>query len=439
MKKYLLPLVTVVLVPTVGIAQSWDATYTRPRIPSRDVLARLNLKEAWHTYIGMDGTHDAIFGVQVLGDQILVQCHSGTVTLLDAQDGTTLWRAQPGKPYMVNESAAHNSRSIFLVRGGELFALDRKTGKIQWHMTLPHGVSATPFADEEHFYLCLLTRELYAYDLPETVQAHLTNPLSLTGHDVEAADLEKAMSVSPRKPGQLPAPEHLWTYSAETRLERAPLATKDLLAISGVDGIYFACTKVNGRSLYRFRADAPVTAPLGQYGDIAFMASQDENVYAVDIPKGRMAWRFIAGGPILQKPEIQDDAVYVSPFRGGLFRVDRATGKEIWRNKTAGRFVAANKKFVYTMDRHGHLLVLDKARGNTLSYLDARAYVFPVSNERTDRILLAANNGLILCLHDRDYPQPIKMKTSPEALRDFAETQEVLPTPTGGKAKGAKK
>lgn len=437
MKKHLLSLFALAVIAGPGSSQNYQDTYTRPTIPSRDMLARLNLKEAWHTYIAMDGRRDSIHDVEVLGDQVLVQCLSGTVTLIDAQDGSTLWRAQPGKPYTVDESSAHNSRSIFTVRGGEIYALDRKTGKIQWHMSLPHGVSATPFADEEHFYLCLLTRELYAYDLPETVEAHLKNPLALIGKDVEAAQLEQAdaASLRPGAPNQLPRPEHLWTYSAETRLERAPLATKDLLALSGVDGIYFACTKVNGRSLYRFRADAPVTAPLGQYGDTAFMASQDENVYAVDIPHGRMEWRFIAGGPILLQPEVHDDAVYVSPFHGGLFRVDRKSGREIWHNRMAGRFVAANPKFVYAMDRNGQLLVLDKMRGTTLSYLDTRGFVFPISNERTDRILLAANNGLLLCLRDRDYPQFVRMKTSPGAIRDFVETQQQAPAPSKAKEK----
>jgi hypothetical protein len=33
-----------------------------------------------------------------------------------------------------------------------------------------------------------------------------------------------------------------------------------------------------------------------------------------------------------------------------------------------------------------------------------------VTNELTDRLYLASHNGLIVCLHDRAYPTPLRMK-----------------------------
>ena len=37
-----------------------------------------------------------------------------------------------------------------------------------------------------------------------------------------------------------------------------------------------------------------------------------------------------------------------------------------------------------------------------------RDFVYPVPNEITDRLYLAAHNGLIVCLHDRDYATPLR-------------------------------
>ena len=37
-------------------------------------------------------------------------------------------------------------------------------------------------------------------------------------------------------------------------------------------------------------------------------------------------------------------------------------------------------------------------------------YVFPVVNGDTDRIYLAANDGLIVCLHDKEYPASLQYK-----------------------------
>src|SRR5207248_5536007 len=107
-----------------------------------------------------------------------------------------------------------------------------------------------------------------------------------------------------------------------------------------------------------------------------------------------------------------DEDVYVAIDRAGLYRVRRSNGAEVWRNDDAARFLSANKKFVYAADRHGRLLVLDRARGTTLSTYDGtRDFVFPVQNDLTDRLYLAAHNGLIICLHDRDAETPLAMKT----------------------------
>src|SRR5262249_46075922 len=74
-------------------------------------------------------------------------------------------------------------------------------------------------------------------------------------------------------------------------------------------------------------------------------------------------------------------------------------------NREADRFLAANPKFVYALDYSGRLVVLDRTTGLRLSTYEAtRSYTVPFSNASTDRIYLAANNGLIVCLHDRDFP-----------------------------------
>jgi hypothetical protein len=54
----------------------------------------------------------------------------------------------------------------------------------------------------------------------------------------------------------------------------------------------------------------------------------------------------------------------------------------------------------------GQVLVLDRARGTQLSSFDVREYKMPVVNEYTDRLFLAAHDGLIICLHDRHYATP---------------------------------
>jgi hypothetical protein len=243
-----------------------------------------------------------------------------------------------------------------------------------------------------------------------------------------------------------PQPIFRWDYRAPTELEQQPvLAAVDMLW-AGANGSVLVMPKSNETPghPYRFPADAPISVQPGQYGELAYVGSHDGSLYALHIPSGKALWRFAGGSPIHQKPAVTDDDVYVAPRLSGLYRLSRATGHTHWRNTEARRFLAANPKFVYAADRNGRLMVLDRARGTTLStYPGTIDFVVPFSNEQTDRIFLAAHDGLLVCLHDRDYPTPVKMKEDEEKLLPQPEKLEPrlpgtrpAPPPLPGKPNG---
>jgi hypothetical protein len=198
----------------------------------------------------------------------------------------------------------------------------------------------------------------------------------------------------------------------------------------------FATTTDLRLTMYRFKADAPLAAPVGQYNDTAYVASTEYDVYALDMRAGKITWRFVSGTPITRKPEVNDDDVYISPNRPNLARVDRLSGEKLWSNPKADRFLAANKKFVYALDANGRLFVLDRKHGTILSTLDTRDFVVPVTNELTDRLFLASNDGLLVCLHDRDYPKPVVMKKTKETPATKPKTE---PAPDKSKEKAEEK
>jgi outer membrane protein assembly factor BamB len=186
--------------------------------------------------------------------------------------------------------------------------------------------------------------------------------------------------------------------------------TVDAILLAGFDGTFFCTSKDLRQTLYQFKAHAPLAAPLGQYQDTAYVASTEYDVYALQMEIGKVTWHYVSGTPILRKPEVNDEDVYIAPKRPNLARVNRESGEKIWTNQKADRFMAANKKFVYAADPNGRMLILDKKYGTVLSTYDARDFVVPVANELTDRIYLASNNGLLVCLYDKDYPKPWVMK-----------------------------
>jgi len=72
---------------------------------------------------------------------------------------------------------------------------------------------------------------------------------------------------------------------------------------------------------------------------------------------------------------------------------------------------------VFKPEDFSRMLILDRKRGVKLSWLDTTAYRVKVVNEVTDRIYLAANDGLIICLHDRDVKEPLRHRKQFEQTR----------------------
>jgi hypothetical protein len=154
----------------------------------------------------------------------------------------------------------------------------------------------------------------------------------------------------------------------------------------------------------------------------------------VDTTRGKLSWRYTTGTPVSRPPAVLEEDVFVTSEREGMARLDRATGEPVWKvpvgrqlfanNSQADQFLAASKRFVYATDSTDErLLIVDRRRGVTLGSFNKRDFRYPVVNYVTDRIYLAANDGTIVCLHDREQTEPLRHR---KKLEDAAASIQKL-------------
>ena len=453
--KPLLSVLALVLTATAVTAQD-PQLFSRPLVPPREALDRLNLQLGWRTYIPVESRRDAIFSVQLTGREMFVQTRSGMLVSLDPETGETRWRTLPGLPYRDKHPVGYNSALVFVVDATTLYALSRPTGAIVWQFDLPDAIIAAPAADEEQVYLTFGGGKTIVYAIargmpprpgkpndmlpapsgggagggPETMPSpgggpppRTYDPLAPKVGDREAAAASGPFTMETFRPHArwVPLPLlSLFEHHLDAGQERRPLLTNEFMVLTDIRGTFVGLSKYERLEGFRYPTGGPITAPPAQYGDIAYAVSQDQNVYALNIATGRSPWRYTVPTQVYWPPQVTDQDVYVSPAGSGLYRLLRETGQLVWQSQPAQRFLAANPKFVYATDRSGQLVVLDQRRGTYLSGYDTHDYVVPVSNEYTDRFYLAANDGLLICLHDREYPTPVQMRKPPEKLSQAA-------------------
>lgn len=423
MKKLGWSVVLLGLFAPLARGQDLSRTYSQPGVPPAEALERLNLKMAWRTFLPLDGRRDRFFSITVRDTQLLIQTRSGTIVAMDTATGAVQWVTRLGQAYAVSQPLGVNQDYVFAVNGTRLYMLERRTGRIEEEYTMPHAASAGPVADDVQVYVPAGLNRVSCYGIAtqgKVAEAQVKRSEKLTSIGLQrdalglGDDYKNEMNPfggQPTSTRQLHHLPHLWDYLAPTRIEQTPVVTGEQILLAGVNGMFIGLDKFTRRRHFDFKAEAGVTAPIAQYAETAFLASRDFYLYALDLQSGKMAWRVLTGGPIPNRPNVNDQDVYMSAEHSGLYRLDRVTGSILWQNNLADRFVAANPKFVYALDLSNRLMVLERNRGSQLAiYEGTRDFVVPISNELTDRLFLASNDGLILCLHDRDYPLPLRMK-----------------------------
>ena len=252
--------------------------------------------------------------------------------------------------------------------------------------------------------------------------------------DPTIVEMEKTGSVQPIE---------IWTHFDPTmKLNSSPRLSQFVVGVTANGGRVFTVFRSDGKLRYPVQIDGNASGGLGQGGDTLFAASQDFNMYAIDMERERVYWRFAAGAGAGRRPDVNDADVFLRAEGRGLFRIDRYTGQSYWLAPDADRFLAvhylrdANGKFVedkqrrvltkyvYAFDRYGRLLILDGDRGTLMGQYDTSAWTVPIVNEWTDRLYLGNQDGQIMALRPRSgrMPQicksvlpPRKIETKPAA------------------------
>jgi outer membrane protein assembly factor BamB len=439
--------------------------WSQPAPPSREALDRLNLQQDWAVYVPMDGRRDGFVSIQAAGNQLIVQTRSGMISVLDAENGgRAKWRARTGRLYQAALPPAFNAKCIITTDNGNLFALDRETGALQWQHNLSVVLSAPPAMDDTQMYLNTVQARVVAFRLPAVSVSEAAAPAPAVakektegktekkegddekkdekeekkednGEKQEEKPVSKEIAPPPEQPVYTQAKAYAedvraffaWDYSTNERVENKALVGKNTIFMAIPNGTYLGLPKVSrdayggNQESYRYVGDSPFTATPSQSDDAVFLATADAHLYAVGIDSGKVLWRYIPGRPVRQPPVAVDVSdgpavdrdLYVTAPGRGLARLNRDTGEPLWNirqddfNPQADRILAVNPKFVYATDGGGGMLVLDRKNGRQLSRYDVRNFVFPVVNGATDRIYLASNDGLVVCLHDKDYARPL--------------------------------
>lgn len=239
--------------------------------------------------------------------------------------------------------------------------------------------------------------------------------------------LAAALALSDLRPKGV-APKTLWELGTTNRVLFQPLVTPRRLWGASDGRQLVALSKIDGQRELEVSLPADLSAAPAQAETTGYFPVGDGNMYAVDLLAGdklgglSQLWRANVGGIMNHSPLLTADAVFASGDDSGIARIERATGVITWKtDRAADRIIGANNEFVYARDRQGRFLVYDAKRAtdplnrytSPLAATSLPEFNVPVVNTVSDRVFLAADNGLIVCLRDAAVKYRFPVRVAP--------------------------
>ena len=123
--------------------------------------------------------------------------------------------------------------------------------------------------------------------------------------------------------------------------------------------------------------------------------------------------------------------------RPRLWKLSAKTGHPFWSIPRMAGFLAASTDRVYVVDKHNNFTILSRDRGEPLASFPLGQFTKHLANDHSDRIYLATEAGLVMCLHEQGrefarfhmHPdrQPILPEFAPEGAGEDAEEMQGRP------------
>jgi outer membrane protein assembly factor BamB len=365
-------------------------------LPSPRSLSRFGLELGWWNQAVLDTHRDTIVHLVADEEVVFAQSSAGTVTAFDGTTGLKLWALQLGRQDSPSFPVTSNDELALVISGIRVYAIDKWSGDLRWQIRLPGQPSSSPSMDDFRLYVGMLDGSVYAVNLDKVRK--LYNEGRLPEWSYQAVD---------------------WRYKSGAEVAAPPIPFRSNLFFASKDKSLYAITAEERSLIFQLETDAPISAPLGRGNGLIYLASEDYNIYAVNELSGQIRWRFVTGLPIKKAPVVIGENLFIAPQRGGVFELAGDTGARLryWPRMTG--FVGTTEKHLFLTDRVGDVAVVDKGTGAVLGMLPLGGFPVQFVNDRTDRLIVATESGLVLSIREQGKEFPTFLKTP--------EQQPILP------------
>lgn len=234
----------------------------------------------------------------------------GHVYALDAESGKLLWKLGTGAS-VVPPPAVLDGKVFAASTAGVLFVRNSRTGDKRLRIRTLGSLLAPAVVANGQIYV-LSNGDLLAFD---------ANARELPGEyplELIWAQLWIWRLPVPPPPGQAGLNWRVSPGEGMGSFLFAPAATPEALFLGTNLGGIFALSNVDGSTLWKFQAAAPISAPAMVIGQTLFVGTEGGELYAIDRSSGQLQWKISLGSPLAAPLSFASGSIFAHTDDGKL-------------------------------------------------------------------------------------------------------------------------
>lgn len=332
---------------------------------------RYGLERAWFAQVRVDRSRHQVADWVLDHGELFALSTDGTVNALNAETGEKNWVSNVMTQDGSTVGLGVNAERVAVLGATRMFVLNRKDGRLRTSWHLGGAPSSSPALSNKIAYVTLLSGRVEGYEL-ETPNATV------------------------------------WQYQSKGRCFLSPSVTGTIVSWPSTGGILNVANAEDHRPLFRINTNDEIVSPPSSMGNDLLVASLDGYLYCFHEYTGFEHWRYSTGYGITSKPAIAGKMAFVASEEPALHAVDATNGEKIWKVDGIDQFVALSEHFAYGMDRFGTLTILNKETGSIVGRIPTDDSMNAIVNDKTDRIFLVNEQGLVQCLREIGATKPMR-------------------------------
>jgi len=250
-----------------------------------------------------------------------------TIRALSMEDGHVLWRHLTPYGKMASSPAVWDGTLVVHGMDGHVWLLDRRTGRLRWHLTIGSPIESSPVIRDGVDYFGAWNGTVYALDLRRhrlrwTYRSgyKITSSAALAGRTVYIGDYGgRLLALS--QAGRL-----RWSRSVNGRIYGTSAVDGGRVFVPSSDGGSLTAFTTGGSYLWRIFTGSYVYSSPAVWAGRVFFGSYNGVFYGVSASSGRVLWSVGTGGPISGAAVVVGGVAYAGSFSHRIVGVDARSG-----------------------------------------------------------------------------------------------------------------